>query len=54
MDSLNQPSFTTPACVTSYLQLTKEDYLALWPHVAPRIQELANHVSNGRGFQIVR
>lgn len=36
------------------LQLTKEDYLALWPNIAPKINQLANNVSNGRGFQIIR
>jgi hypothetical protein len=34
--------------------LTREDYLAVWPTLPAKIKELANNVTNGRGFQLVR
>jgi hypothetical protein len=45
-----------PCCAPSALlpQLTRDDYLAHWATFAPKIRDLANNVTNGRGFQIIR
>lgn len=36
------------------VQLTKADYEAVWPTLAPKIRELVKNVTYGRGFQIIK
>jgi uncharacterized membrane protein YheB (UPF0754 family) len=36
------------------MQLTKADYEAVWPTLAPKIKQLVHNVSHGRGFQIIK